>query len=146
VAPADQSAGPLSLRQMLFSFKGRIPRRSFWGFSLLMYGMYFLFLLGVSSINHEPAESLIGIVAHVLVLWTLLAISGKRWHDRDKSAWWSLVSLVPVAGPFFNFIECGFLRGTAGPNRFGADPVVSRAGVGASNRPDHAEPLRSSSF
>jgi uncharacterized membrane protein YhaH (DUF805 family) len=43
----------------------------------------------------------------------------KRFHDRDKSGWWVLIGLVPLIGQLWLLIECGFLAGTPGPNRFG---------------------------
>jgi len=32
-----------------------------------------------------------------------------------------------VVGWLWHLIECGFLRGTIGPNRFGQDPLRPRA-------------------
>ena len=66
----------------------------------------------------------IGILT-LIFLWPSLAIYTKRWHDRDKSGWWSLIMFVPVVGALWFLIECGFLRGTDGPNRFGNDPLDS---------------------
>jgi uncharacterized membrane protein YhaH (DUF805 family) len=60
----------------------------------------------------------------VAIIWSGLALAAKRWHDRDKSAWWILITFVPVIGGFWALIENGFLKGTEGPNRFGADPLV----------------------
>jgi uncharacterized membrane protein YhaH (DUF805 family) len=52
-----------------------------------------------------------------------LCVYGKRWHDRDKSAWWILIGLIPFIGWIWVLVEVGFLKGTDGPNRFGEDPV-----------------------
>ena len=89
--------------------------------------------------------------ASLLVLFAGLAVATKRLHDRDKSAWWLLLFyLVPLILPTIAYytdrtgtgavevrfilvlaslsiiiwflVELGFLRGTAGPNRYGADP------------------------
>jgi uncharacterized membrane protein YhaH (DUF805 family) len=89
---------------------------------------------------------LLKLAATGLMLWIYLAIVVKRLHDRDKSAWWLLAYfvlpglykqfeerlpdsywMVPIALAcaiitLAAFIETGFLRGTIGPNRFGADP------------------------
>ena len=46
------------------------------------------------------------------------AIAAKRWHDRNKSGWWSLISLIPLVN-FWMLIELGFLTGTDSANRFG---------------------------
>ena len=62
-------------------------------------------------------------MVYVLALWIGLAIAAKRWHDRNKSAWWILIVFVPVVGGLWYLIECGFLKGTTGPNKFGSDPL-----------------------
>ncbi|MBV7329929.1 DUF805 domain-containing protein [Chloroflexi bacterium TSY] len=58
-----------------------------------------------------------------MALWPNLAVSAKRWHDRDKSGWWSLIVLIPIIGVIWMLIEVGFLEGTNGPNRFGPEPA-----------------------
>lgn len=85
------------------------------------------------------------VVVFVAVMVFSLAVAAKRLHDRDKSAWWLvLFYLGPAlasglgdtagdAGVVFHLVsfgisiwalvELGFLRGSAGPNRFGADPL-----------------------
>lgn len=52
-------------------------------------------------------------------LWNTYAVQAKRWHDRDKSGWWSMVGFIPYIGGIWVLVECGFLRGTDGPNRHG---------------------------
>jgi uncharacterized membrane protein YhaH (DUF805 family) len=49
----------------------------------------------------------------------------KRFHDRDKSGWWLLISLVPLIGPLWLLVELGFLQGSEGANRFGPDPLAA---------------------
>ena len=70
---------------------------------------------------------LIGLLLVVLAVWIGLAMGVKRYHDRNKSGWWVLIALVPVIGGLWYLIECGFLRGTAGPNQYGADPLAGAA-------------------
>jgi len=53
--------------------------------------------------------------------WSGLAVDAKRWHDRNKSAWWILIEFIPLIGAIWSFIELGFLKGTDSPNRFGPD-------------------------
>ena len=107
----------MSLSQLLFSFNGRISRQPYW---LFLFTCVLIiaappFILGVSS---KQADSYANI-AFLILLWPLLAVQTKRWHDRDKSAWWLLISLIPVIGFFWALIENGFLVGTIGANRFG---------------------------
>jgi len=47
----------------------------------------------------------------------------KRCHDRDKSGWWILLSVVPVIGWIWAIIELGCLKGADGPDRYGPDPL-----------------------
>jgi uncharacterized membrane protein YhaH (DUF805 family) len=111
---------PMSLSQILFSLKGRIPRKTFWLYGvlgLLLVSVILNLLLGIAGFDDRVAEG----VANLVILWPAVAVSVKRWHDRDKSGWWVLINLIPVIGSIWVLIENGFLRGTAGDNRFGAD-------------------------
>jgi uncharacterized membrane protein YhaH (DUF805 family) len=117
----------MPIKQLLFSFEGRIPRSVFW-MSLFVLGVVHL---GVSAgLNALGENNSLPAFAVILVLiWFAfvfiagLAIQVKRWHDRDKSGAWVLINLVPIIGGFWALIECGFLRGTEGPNDYGPDPL-----------------------
>jgi uncharacterized membrane protein YhaH (DUF805 family) len=116
----NRFAAPLTPGQILFSFQGRIPRKTYWIWgvgALLLVGIFFYILLGIVGVKDQATQYLV----NLLLLWPSLAITVKRWHDRDKSAWWLLIMLVPLVGTLWALIECGFLRGTVGPNRFGED-------------------------
>jgi uncharacterized membrane protein YhaH (DUF805 family) len=162
----------------LFRFDGRICRGEFWfGLVCLFCGMILAFVLvGVVLFTITETRSfnldiddvfkvvdpaawqrlhtiklpvlLSGIVGTGLLLWTDLAISIKRLHDRNKSGWWMmaffvypglyqqfvdrlpdsywLIPFTVAAGilPLWGLIEMGFLRGTSGSNRFGPDPLA----------------------
>jgi len=128
----------MSLVQFLFSFEGRVRRRDFWLFFIalslldgsLLWGlrdhMYrfhdlddtFGPFYGIRLVSHNMPASVIGLAA----VWAKLAVTVKRWHDRDKSGWWILINLIPVIGWIWQVIEGGFLDGTEGPNRFGRSP------------------------
>ena len=60
-------------------------------------------------------------------LWVYLAGSVKRAHDRGKSGWWLLLSLVPLVGAIWWLVDLGILEGEEGENRFGPDPRGTRA-------------------
>jgi len=77
------------------------------------------FYFGVGT---EAADAYVD-AASLVLLWPVLAVQAKRWHDRDKSAWWVLINLIPVIGFLWSIIENGFLQGTPGPNRFGVQPL-----------------------
>ena len=134
VTPSGGSP-PLTWKQILFSFEGRIPRRQYWGSMLIQIlgGLIIGFLL-MSMIpslfgSHGSASSLapmLGVILAplaIVVIWIGLAVGVKRWHDRGKAGWWMLIGFIPYIGGIWQFIECGCLRGTEGSNRFGDDPT-----------------------
>ena len=115
---------PLTWKQILFSFEGRIPRRTYWGFSLLTAVIFYALLLAGAMVLGE-GTALMGVFALSLCVpfvWAIFAIGAKRWHDRDKSGWWNLIAWVPFGG-IWMFVECGCLRGTEGANTYGSDPT-----------------------
>lgn len=115
--------GTPSPARLFLDPRGRISRRSFWLYGVLaLTGLTLLAraLLDIARWNTAEAEALVNLV----LLWPAVAISAKRWHDRDKSAWWVLVALVPLVGMLWLLIDNGFRRGTAGSNRFGAPPAA----------------------
>jgi uncharacterized membrane protein YhaH (DUF805 family) len=110
-------------RRLFFSLKGRVSRREFWLYGVLaLLGVALLAhaLLGIAGMRAHRADLLV----NGLLVWPALAVSVKRWHDRDRSGWWVLINLVPVIGWLWALIDNGFVRGTPGPNRFGADPLA----------------------
>ncbi|NML14767.1 DUF805 domain-containing protein [Azohydromonas caseinilytica] len=114
---ADEAMSP---QQIYFGFQGRIPRRIWWlygVFGLLGVGVLGYTLLRVAGMSEEKAES----VVNLLLTWPALAVSVKRWHDRDKSGLWVLVNFVPVIGPLWTLIENGLLPGSPRSNRYGED-------------------------
>lgn len=122
-----------------FSFQGRIGRKTWWlGYVLPLVGLSIVATaldVGLGFVTVEdaaPADGYavetrgigpFGLLSLVPMLWGGLAGQVKRWHDRDKSGWFVLVSFIPLIGAIWVLVELGFLRGTAGPNRFGPDPL-----------------------
>jgi uncharacterized membrane protein YhaH (DUF805 family) len=125
------------MQSLLFSFQGRINRAKFWFIHIAMDVVFIVLMaIGFGSAalsSGDPdaamaAAGTTGIISLLLcipLIWIGLAISVKRWHDRNKSGWWILISLVPVIGGLWFLIECGFLRGTMGPNTYGSDPLAA---------------------
>ena len=46
----------------------------------------------------------------------------RRWHDLGKSGWFTLLLLIPLLN-FLVMLYLWFVRGTAGPNTYGEDPL-----------------------
>ncbi|MGA0609843.1 DUF805 domain-containing protein [Caldimonas sp. KR1-144] len=111
---------PMTVPQILFGFKGRIPRKTYWIWGvvvLVAFSVFASLLLGILGIDEWAASVLVNLA----ILWPAFAVSVKRWHDRDKSGWWLLINFIPLVGWIWALVENGFLRGTAGANRFGDD-------------------------
>ena len=124
------------------SFDGRIGRQTWWlgliALIVLQWIVLFVFslivggsMMGTMDPNNPDAMSqamgavsIPFIIIFLIFLWPSLALYTKRWHDRGKSGWWTLILLIPLIGALWALIECGFLRGTEGPNQYGPDPVA----------------------
>ena len=116
-----------------FSFQGRIGRQTFW-LSYVLFNFVILAILGAIggaiyvTLKPEPNSpiflagcAVIGIV-YILLIIASLSAQVKRLHDRGRSGWFVLLMLVPIAN-IWMMIETCFLRGTDGPNEYGADPL-----------------------
>ncbi|NAW70738.1 DUF805 domain-containing protein [Vibrio sp. V27_P1S3P104] len=141
----------MPLQSLLFSFQGRISRQTFWVWNGCYYLFIAVFIVIANRFFPNWAASLLPVVM-LIILLPDLAITAKRWHDRDKSSWWLLLNLPLILGrmsvpvgeaslatspswfdSFLAFaalgcgswilVECGFLMGTQGDNRFGRDPL-----------------------
>ena len=111
----------MDLQYILFEFEGRINRSAFWLGTAIVWVV--LIVAGVLFARNSSRLFIYGIVV-LLSLWPALAISIKRWHDRNKSAWWVFIALVPVFGTIWALVETGFLPGTPGRNQYGPDPLT----------------------
>jgi uncharacterized membrane protein YhaH (DUF805 family) len=146
------------MTRLFFSFQGRISRQPYWLATTVVTAVMFVVTAILYSLPDECAT--IGTTLLLLALfspffWSMLALSAKRLHDRNKSARWLLAfyllpgilkSLAEDAGgigialelagtalSLWALVEFGFLRGTAGPNHYGPDPLIgtSPSGRGA---------------
>ncbi|MBV1908947.1 MAG: DUF805 domain-containing protein [Kangiellaceae bacterium] len=115
----------LTLKEIYLSFEGRIPRKVYWLYGVLGlivgFALAFGVIFGLSAVVGEWILVLM-IPLYIMLIWASLAIGVKRWHDRNKSGWWILIQFIPLVGPIWQLVECGFLEGTAGDNQFGPAP------------------------
>jgi uncharacterized membrane protein YhaH (DUF805 family) len=98
-------------------FDGRASRSEYWFWTL------FAVILSIVAGTLDGFVGLgffSGIVGLGLFL-PGLAISFRRLHDLDATAWWLLLSLTGIGGLFLLIWFC--FPGTAGSNRFGPDPL-----------------------
>lgn len=84
-------------------------------------------MIEMLSIDYSDIASILYIGLVIPIIWAGMALSVKRWHDLNKSGWWLLIALIPLAGALFTLVEQGFHAGTEGPNNYGPDPIQNRA-------------------
>jgi uncharacterized membrane protein YhaH (DUF805 family) len=131
---------------LLTSIEGRISRQPFWIALLCLIGLELGADLGVGG----RWSSIVSLV----LAYPEFAVIAKRGHDRNAPAWiggvfisgavlFELLTLLGMLGPSDNpntlyyalgvpfgimalilLIDFGFRRGTAGPNRYGPDPLA----------------------
>jgi uncharacterized membrane protein YhaH (DUF805 family) len=115
---------------VFFSFNGRITRMYYWITALVLFIIQMIFFGVFFGANMNalasgdvgamsPLAALCALPLSLLAIWVGLAVSVKRWHDRAKSGWWVLIGLIPLVGPIWVLVECGFLPGTDGVNQYG---------------------------
>ncbi len=116
-------------KHLFTSLQGRINRAKFWaGVGVMFAGAIIAGaldnVLGL-TIGDLP-YGVIYIIYSIALIWPAITLYAKRWHDRDKSGWWTLIAFVPFIGAIWLIVELGILRGTQGDNRFGPDPLAGR--------------------
>ena len=105
------------LREFLTA--GRIGRFGFWMRHLLVLPAALFLCIATETMLGRPA----GLVAAALTTLFLISTWGRRLHDRGRSAWWLLLTALPVLGAAFLFVECGLLGIGHGAERFGRSPI-----------------------
>lgn len=137
---------------LLFGYDGRIGRLHYW-LGLLAAWAITIFFAGFAEEVTAGTGDIGRYVAFAFIVGTLIwvhsAVTVKRLHDRDKSAWWyllygvapaglfvsgiylyagralnlaTILFVVSIAGLIWVIVELGFLRGADGPNRHGPAP------------------------
>jgi uncharacterized membrane protein YhaH (DUF805 family) len=118
----------MDIMHLLFSFQGRIRRLHYWLAAIcvaVVVGVIASVLMPMSGMAQGTPNpifmGLLGII-YIVDIYIGLALGAKRCHDRDKSAWFLAIGLIPLIGAIWLFVELGILDGTQGPNRFGPSP------------------------
>ena len=138
----------MEFTHLWFNFKGRINRAKYWLVTLVNSALLVaLFLLAV-AVNSTALMVLVGLLFIPIVV-SSIGVTVTRLHDREKSAWWLLLFyvvpgvlqgigegiggdanlpllLMSAALSIWAFVEIGCLRGTAGDNRYGPDPLAGQ--------------------
>jgi uncharacterized membrane protein YhaH (DUF805 family) len=146
----------MNLLKLFFSFRGRVSRAGYW-----LVSLFWFVAAGILNVAWNPSgapdfqfgrDHRVDVALVLIALLTVascIAVSIRRLHDRDRSAWWLLlyvlgpamlqtiaalndldaaltVLLTVFAGAIsiWVFIDVGCLRGTWGTNRYGPDPLA----------------------
>ena len=118
-------------------FSGRSQRQEYWMFYLFTVLLFIAAIIllvmfggvleshGKPRADSPPMAFSLGLLLVILLYLALfiptLAVKVRRFHDQDLGGWFVLLGFIPYLGWLIMFIfMC--IDGTAGPNRFGADP------------------------
>ncbi len=132
-SPVASGSQEFSWSWFLWSAKGRITRSDYWLRFVLPYtiGLIVVVVLDVMlGLGTSSGYGIITIIYSLIFIYPSFVIMIKRWHDRDKSGWWTLIIFVPIIGSIWLFVECGCMEGTRGPNRFGPSRFASEQNLG----------------
>ena len=130
-----------NIREMFFSWEGRLNRKPYilrcLALGLIMTAIYILLMIFAFTTaaaqmgNGIPMMGngipMMGAFGATYILYLPFIISGyllaiRRLHDLDLSAFFILLSFVPVVS-FFFALYIIFKKGTEGPNSYGPDPL-----------------------
>jgi uncharacterized membrane protein YhaH (DUF805 family) len=140
------------LKTLLFGFSGRINRAKYWAALGIYFAIVVIFVVSGMVLSTVSEAALIALmigafIVYIPILISSVAVGIKRLHDRDKNGWWLLIfyllpgvlSAIGEAGggaivftiasfaiSMWAIVELGALRGTAGTNRYGPDPLASQ--------------------
>ena len=118
------------------NFSGRASRGNYWWYVLayvivtivLIYLDKLLFGGGETTMDTTDGVSVSFSGGALTTIWLLaniipaISIAVRRLHDTDRSGWMYLLIFVPIVQ--FYLIYLLVIKGTAGDNRFGADPLA----------------------
>ena len=107
------------------TFSGRASRSELWWYVLaillgsVIFGIIDAAILG-STIG--GGTGILGLLWSLGTLLPSISVAVRRLHDTDRSGWWYWILLVPLIGAILLIVWFAS-KGTAGPNRFGNDPL-----------------------
>lgn len=107
---------------LFFSLKGRISPAVYFLAGLLLFTTQLFFVYRVALATPESAESEFWATCLLLLVfvcgWSNFAITAKRVHDFGKP---TALALIAFVIGFVLIVALTFIKGDAGPNRYGAN-------------------------
>lgn len=118
-------------------FSGRSDRKEFWYFILFYIVAYSILAIvdgmvfggyvamtrdSFSASSSGPLQAIFALGSFI----PMLAVTFRRLHDINKTAWWIFLGLIPLVGTIILIIWCA-RKGDPAPNAHGEAPEGSRA-------------------
>ncbi|AXF86123.1 Inner membrane protein YhaH [Ephemeroptericola cinctiostellae] len=100
-------------------FNGRASRTEYWTFTLVNAAISIVLILVERAFGGQGS----GFLSSIFGLGVLIpgvAVLIRRLHDTDRSGWWALLAVLPLAN--LVLLAFMFFDGTQGANRFGENP------------------------
>jgi uncharacterized membrane protein YhaH (DUF805 family) len=112
-----------SVLRQYATFTGRARRSELWWFvlftALVSAAMQVLDNALFGSLGSDVAGGPLRTLVGIALLVPTLAVGARRLHDTDRSGWWQLIALAPVAG-IIVLAVLWVVDSSPGANRFGA--------------------------
>ena len=110
-------------------FGGRARRKEYWYF--VLFNIIISIVLSIidvvtGSFSAEAGIGLLGGIYALALLIPAVAVTVRRLHDTDHSAWWFLMALVPIIGAVVLFVFA-VQDSNAGENKYGPSPKAAEA-------------------
>jgi len=106
-------------------FSGRSSRQEYIVFCLFIVFVPFLLAIieGFLGLFPSTDNSILGIIFNLAILIPNLAVTIRRLHDVNRSAWWILINLTIIGIIPFVYWVC-MKKSDEGENRFGSNPLT----------------------
>ena len=111
--------------QRYFDFSGRSTRAEFWWWLLFAAIANFILTIvdNIAGMMITPTLGILGALFGLVVLIPGIAITFRRLHDINRSAWWLLLHLGFGIGSIVIFVwYCK--QGDEGENKYGANAPI----------------------
>ena len=108
-------------------FNGRARRKEYWMFVLfnIIFAVVAVILDNILGTSFQGAGyGLFYLLYGLAVIIPSIAVGVRRLHDTDRSGWWLLICLIPIIGGIWLIVLLA-TAGTAGENKYGADPKAA---------------------
>ena len=110
-------------------FQGRARRKEYWYFvlfNILISIVLALIDVATGTFSAQAGLGLLGAIYTLGVLIPGIAVTVRRLHDADHSAWWLLIVFVPLIGLIVLLVFM-FQDSHPGANKYGPNPKAATA-------------------